>query len=139
MSLATVSVDVPRHVYTRLKNSAAVAKRTVEDVLTSAVSIALPPSPDLPQNIADELAEMIWLSDESLWSATNPAFTQQQQERLADLNHIADQRELIVEEAEEQQVLLTAYECSVLLRAQAFNILSRRGHQIPRYENLATS
>jgi len=110
MSLATVPVDVPQHVYVRLKNSAAIAKRTVEDVLTSAVSIALPPSPDLPEDLANELAEMIWLSDEALWRVTTPKFTAEQQERLAELNHRVALDELTSEETREQQALLTAYE-----------------------------
>lgn len=139
MTLATVPVDVPKHIYTRLKNSATIAKRTVEDVLTSAVSIALPPSPDLPDDIADELAEMIWLSDEALWDQTNPTFTREQQDRLAELNHTNDQRTPTPDECEEQKTLLAAYERSVLLRAQAYNILSRRGHTIPRYPDLAIS
>jgi len=138
MSLATVPVDVPQHVYVRLKNSAAIAKRTVEDVLTSAVSIALPPSPDLPEDLANELAEMIWLSDEALWRVTTPTFTAEQQKRLAELNHRVALDELTSEETREQQALLTAYEHSVLIRSQPFNILNRRGHEIPRYADLAT-
>jgi len=78
-------------------------------------TIMLPPFPDLSEGIAAELAEMIWLSDEALWRATEPTFMQKQQERLAELNHAVDVRSLSSDEVAEQQELLAAYEHSVLV------------------------
>jgi len=137
MTESLVSVQVPEPVYRRLQGAAVAAKRSVGDVLSSAVTVALPPSPDLPEALADELAEMIWLSDESLWQATVPTFTKEQQERLATLNDLSDDRALTTSEKAEQAELLVAYEQSVLRRAQAFAILSRRGHRLPTYSALA--
>jgi hypothetical protein len=137
MTESLVSVPVPEPVYRRLQGAAMAAKRSVSDVLASAVTVALLPSPDLPDALADELAEMIWLSDEALWQATTPTFTKEQQERLARLNDFADDRTLTAAERAEQTALLTAYEQSILRRAQAFAILSRRGHRIPTYSALA--
>lgn len=138
MAIAKIPVDVPKPVYMRLKNIAVIAQRSVEDILTSALSVALPPSPDLPDSIADELSEMIWLSDEALWSVTNPTFTSEQQACLSTLNELVDTRSLTPKEESEQKQLLTAYERAVLLRAQAFAILRRRGHQVPRYADLTS-
>ena len=137
MDIAKIPVNVPKPVYMRLQSIAAIAQRSVEEILTSAVSVALPPSPNLPDAVANELAEMIWLSDEALWSATDPTFTQEQQARLAELNALVDVCSLTTAEKSEQEQLLTAYERSVLLRAQAYSVLSRRGHQISRYTDLA--
>lgn len=137
MTESLVAVQVPEPVYRRLQGAAVAAKRSVGDVLTSAVTVALPPSPDLPEALADELAEMIWLSDEALWQATTPTFTKAQQERLAILNDLSDDRTLTTTEKAEQTELLVAYEQSVLRRAQAFAILSRRGHHLPIYSTLA--
>jgi hypothetical protein len=137
MTESLVAVQVPEPVYRRLQGAAVAAKRSVGDVLTSAVTVALPPSPDLPEALADELAEMIWLSDEALWQATTPTFTKAQQERLAMLNDLSDDRPLTAKEKAEQVELLFAYEQSVLRRAQAFAILSRRGHHLPTYSTLA--
>ena len=138
MTVNKVPVNVPKPLYTRLMNIATLAQRSVEDVLSSAVAVALPPSPDLPDAIADELAEMIWLSDEALWNATNPTFTSEQQTRLASLNALVDKQPLTLQEQIEQAQLLDAYEYSVLRRAQAFSILKRRGHQIPQYSELSS-
>ena len=99
--------------------------------------MALPPLPDLPESIAGELAEMMWLNDEDLRSATKPTFTTAQQQRLADLNDLVDERPLSLEEKAEQEALLVAYERSVLRRAQAVAILARRGHCAPQYSELA--
>ena len=81
-----------------------------------------------------ELAEMIGLSDEALWQATTPTFTKAQQERLSMLNDLADDRPLTAREKVEQMELLFAYEQSVLRRAQAFALLSQRGHRISIHE-----
>ena len=136
VAITKIPVDVPEPLYLRLRNIAAVAQRSIEEILASAVSIALPPSPDLPDGIADELAEMIWLSDEALWTATNPTFTPEQQARLSTLNDLVDERRLNPQEKTEQDQLMIAYERSVLRRAQAFSILRRRRHQIPHYADL---
>ncbi len=133
MADTLVTIEVPEPLYRRLQGAAAAAHRTVADVLTSAVTVALPPSPDLPAPLAAELAEMIWLSDDALRAATQPAFTAQHQERLALLNATADERRLSIAEQQERLRLVDAYEYAVLRRAQAFAILQRRGHAIPDY------
>lgn len=137
MAESLVSIQVPEPLYRRLQGAALVARRSVGDVLASAVTIALPPSPDLREALANELAEMIWLSDDALWQATVPTFLPVHQERLAALNDMADERVLMPAEKDEQTSLLVVYERSVLRRAQAFAILARRGHRIPTYAELA--
>jgi hypothetical protein len=137
MTLATVPIQLPEALYRRLQSAAAVTHRSIDDILASAVSVALPPAPDLPDSLASELAEMLWLSDKALQAATKPTFTPKQQKRLAELNDLVDDRPLTPEEKAEQDKLLLAYERSVLRRAQAFAILARRGHRIPQYSQLA--
>jgi hypothetical protein len=139
MSVATVSVELPEPLYRRLQSAATVAQRSLEEVLASTVAVALPPSPDLPEALANELAEMIWLSDDALRAATKPDFSPSQQERLAELNDLADDRALSPGEETERAELLAAYEWAILRRAQAFQILARRGHRIPTYPELAST
>ncbi len=136
MTVEKIPINVPEPLYLRLQGISVFAHRSVEEILTSAVAVALPPSPDLPPSVANELAEMIWLSDQALWDATIPTFTAKEQTRLAELNDLEDTRALRVDEQQEQAQLLAAYERSVLRRAQAFAILSRRGHQIPQLKDL---
>ena len=136
VAITKIPVDLPEPLYRRLQGVAAFAQRSIEEILASAISTALPPSPDLPDALADELAEMLWLSDEMLWTATDPTFTSVQQIRLTELNDLASERSLTPKEKSEQGQLLAAYDRSVLRRAQAFAILSRRGHQIPQRSEL---
>ena len=99
------------------------------------IDVPLSPSSDLPEALAAELAEMMWLSDEALRHATQPTFTPEQQ-RLAELNDLEDEHPLTQAEQSEQAELLAGYERSLLRRAQAFAVLARRGHQLPAYPDL---
>lgn len=136
MAVATIPVPLPEPLYRRLENAAAVAHRTIDDLLAQTLTVALPPAPDLPETLANELAEMIWLTDDALWSATVPSFMPDQQNRLVILNGVEDERALTPAEKAEQAKLLSAYERSLLRRAQAFAILARRGYRIPTYAEL---
>jgi len=136
VAVATVSVQLPEPLYRKLEGAAAITHRTVDEVLAATLAVALPPAPDLPPGLADELAEMIWLSDEALYAATLATFTHKQQARLAELNAIEDNRSLTELEQTEQVQLLAAYERSILRRAQAFAVLARRNHPVPQYSDL---
>lgn len=136
MAITKIPVDLPEPLYRRLQGIAAFAHRSIEEILASAISTALPPSPELPDTLADELAEMLWLSDEMLWAATDPTFTSTHQNRVTELSDLLGERSLTSEEKAEQEQLLAVYDRSVLRRAQAFAILARRGHQIPKRPEL---
>jgi hypothetical protein len=73
MTTQTVSVGLPRAVFLKLERAAQLTHRTVEKVLTTTVNAALVEHPDLPANLANELAAMHLFSDEALWAATHPS------------------------------------------------------------------
>lgn len=137
MTLSTISVPVPEPLYRRLERVATLTRRSVADTLASAITVVWPAASDLPEPLADELAGMMWLSDAQLRVATRPTFATQQQKRLSELNIAADERPLTESEQAERAHLLAEYERSVLRRAQAFAVLTQRGHRIPRYAELA--
>jgi hypothetical protein len=97
----------------------------------TSLEAVLPPIPDLPSAIADELAAMHLFSDEALWMAATPSFSRSEEQRLAQLNATAGERDLTPVENAEQQTLIAAYRRSVLRRAQALAILAQRGHRLP--------
>ncbi|GAB4577503.1 MAG: hypothetical protein Fur0022_02340 [Anaerolineales bacterium] len=134
-----VTIQISEHLYRQLERVARISKRPVEEVLSLALVIALPPFPALSEVLASELAAMIWMSDRSLWAATQPTFSPDEQDRLAALNDLNDERTLTRQEETERTRLLAAYDRAVLRRAQAFAILSRRGHRIPSYADLANA
>ncbi|HQE93760.1 MAG TPA: hypothetical protein PLH19_13220 [Anaerolineae bacterium] len=131
MTTRMVPVMIPEPLYRRLERTSATIHRPVNDVVATTLAAMLPPSPDLPEALADELSSMVWLSDEKLYSATQPTFTPTMQARLATLNEINDERPLTPSEKKEQMHLLAQYERSILRRAQAYAILAQRGHLLP--------
>ncbi len=131
MSNQTATIEVPLPLFQRLQRVAQNTHRSVEDVLSTTVNTALPSTPDLPAELADELAAMNLLSDQALWAATASAFSPTQQRRLEQLTDIGDQRKLTVAEAAELAQLLEAYDRAVLRRAHALAVLVHRGYELP--------
>lgn len=130
MRETTINVPLPQSTYRKLQRAAELTYRTVNDVLFDVIESSLPTLPDVPSPLDEELAAMRLLSDNALWAATNPSISAAEQARLSQLNQIAGKRALTLPEVAEQEDLLAAYNYSLLRRAQAFAILSQRGHPI---------
>lgn len=136
MTAQTMTIQLPGRLWRRLEYVAQMSHRSVDAVLVAGITATLPAVTGLPEPLADELAAMMWLSDQSLWRATTPTFTADSQVRLAKLNELADQRDLTADEQAEAETLLVAYHRSVLHRAQAFALLAQRGHHLPALDEL---
>jgi hypothetical protein len=132
----TVSVELPRSVFLKLKRAAELTHRSVGEVLVTTVNVALVEPPGLPADLAKELAAMNLLSDEALWAAAYPSLSPAEQFRLSQLNHRAGERPLTKAEQAEQEHLLTGYHGAVLRRAKALAILAQRGHPLPSVSEL---
>jgi hypothetical protein len=131
MTVQTVSVGLPKPVFLKLERAAQLMRRSVEDVLISTVNAALVEPPNLPADLANELAAMHLFSDEALQAAAQPSLSPAEQLRLSQLNHLAGERPLTQAEVAEQADLLAAYHRSVLRRAKSLAILAQRGHPLP--------
>ena len=131
MTIQTTAVVLPQPVYRKLERAAALTHHSVTDILTSVVNASLPDMPDLPNDLADELAALHLLNDEALWAAAQPSLSPAEQMRLSQLNEKAAAQGLTEAETSEQQTLLNAYQLSVLRRAKALAILSQRGYKFP--------
>lgn len=64
--IVTVRLPESALAFRKLKRAAELTYRSVDDVLVSTINAALAASPDLPPDLADELAAMHLLSDEAL-------------------------------------------------------------------------
>ncbi|MEZ4769189.1 MAG: hypothetical protein R2844_12285 [Caldilineales bacterium] len=133
----SVTIQLPDLVYRRLQRAADLTHRSVEEVLVSTVNIALPASEDIPSKVADDLAAMTLLSDDELRSALFSMLTVDQQQRLQELNDIADRRLLTTAEQAELDNLVKLYDIAVLRRAKAMATLAYRGHAIEDELSLA--
>ncbi len=131
----TVSVELPEPIFRRLRHIAEVTHRSVEDVLATTVDAALPQTPGVPPEVADDLAAMAVFSDAALWTAAETTLSPEQQRRLSQLTQEGETRLLPDAEAAELTQLIDAYDRAVLRRAKALALLAQRGFDIsPRLD-----
>ena len=123
----TVNVQVPEAIFHRLQRVAEMTHRPIEDVLATTVNVALPQAPDLPPQLADDLAAMMMFSDEALWAATESSLSPAQRRRLNQLSHAGGRKSLSPAESAELAHLVDLYDRAVLRRARALAILAHRG------------
>ena len=97
----TVSIELPEPIFRRLRHIAEVTHRSVEDVLATTVDAALPHTPGVPAEVADDLAAMALFSDAALWTAAETTLSPEQQRRLNQLMQQGETRLLTDAEAAE--------------------------------------
>ncbi len=130
MTIQSVTLNLPGHLYNRLKRRAEQAHRTVEAELLEVVASAVPVADELPAELNEAISPLALLDDEALWRAARshlPAETAAQMENL----HLKRQREGLTEaEAQTLAGLVRQYERAMLIRAQAAALLKQRGHDV---------
>ena len=134
MSLPTVTtpvtITVPTILFQQLEILAHQQHRSVSDMVCEIVLREVPLLPALPQDVEVELAAFTNLSDEVLWLLARSTLTEAEQEELATLNDLAQQRSLTQAEQAHQQVLVEAYERVMIRRAHAALLLKLRGYDL---------
>jgi hypothetical protein len=132
----TVVVTLPSETVEQLERFARQQQRSVSELVRDLVVQEVPGLLLLPHNVEQELAAFDYLSDDSLWLLAQTVITPQQQQELAALNEVAQQRPLTEEEANRQQVLVDAYDRALVRRAQAVSTLKARGHELTPLLNI---
>jgi hypothetical protein len=127
----TITLHLPDDLYNRVKQYAEQRQRSIEEELLEVVASAVPQDDArLPDDLADELAQLGTLDDAALWRVARSRFPRNAAARLESL-HLQRQRNgLNAEEEVERERLLRQYERAMLLRAQATAILAERGHDV---------
>lgn len=126
----TVTLHLPAPLYRQAQRAAETLHRPVEDVLLEALSTALPPLSGLPQELADDLAELAFLNDAALWDIARSTLAPEHQQQMDDLLTHKGQGELSDTEQKMLDNLLQEYEKHVLRRSQAAVLLQRRGYDM---------
>ena len=125
-----ITLTLPESVLRRAQRAAELTFRSIDDIVASAINVALTVPSDVPHELGEELAAMRFLSDDALWAAAQPSMSPAEQERLHQLNEFGGERTLTPAEKAEQAVLLDAYGRSVLRRAEALVLLQQRGYAV---------
>jgi hypothetical protein len=131
MSVHAVTLSLPEALYQRAREAAQVSKRPLEQVLTQSIALSLPAlEPDLPASARSELAALPLLSDAKLWTIARCEMDKRKQARLQTLAETQKHRLLdLVEKAELSQLMAEA-EWVMLRKAEAYQLLARRGHNV---------
>jgi hypothetical protein len=102
----------------------------VEEILLDAVATALPPLAGLPQELADELSALAFLSDDELWQVARNALPVEHHQQVDDLLARKGRGQLPDSEQQRLDRLLQEYQALVLRRGQAAVLLQRRGYDL---------
>ncbi len=138
MSVRTVTLDLPEHLYERLETQARTATRSVDEVVVQTLARGLPPAveKDLPPALQTELEAMEHLSSETLWRIAESAMNRDKValydmllERHQAGNLTPEGREWLIRLREEAEALM-------LRKAHAYVLLQSRGYELPSLQEL---
>lgn len=125
-----VTVQLPATLYRQVQDRARRLHRSVEGEVVALLTVALPTLDDLPAPLADEMAQLVFLSDAELWRTARSELSLADSERMQELAYKRQRVGLSRREEEEVDELLVRYDRSLLLHAQSMALLKERGHDI---------
>ena len=129
MNRETLTLNVPAGLYSRLKQSADAAQRSIEEELLELLTSALADH-TVPRDLAETVASLSSLEDAQLWEVARSQLTKDASREL-ELLHGKRQREgLSPNEQQRATELEHLFARIVLLRSQAGVLLKRRGHDV---------
>ncbi len=130
MALHTLTIRLPDPLYQQVEQRARQMQRSVEDELVAVVAATLPTLADLPTDIASEIAQLEFLSDDELWQVARTTLSPDESERMQELTLKQQRDGLTPQEQQEAEALLHQYDRTMLVRAQAAALLKERGHDV---------
>ena len=130
--MQTVTIQLPKNIYERIRNVALAQKRPLENLLQDAVAAGLHLVDDLPPHLANEMTALVLLNDQALHQVVGrkiPAARQRKMDSLLDEKQAGRLNET---EKKELDALLAEAERIILVRAQAAALLRQRGYKVNR-------
>lgn len=133
----TVAIQIPEHLYQRLKRLAALTNHSLEQLVVQTLSANVPPLPDdIPDDMRDDLIALEALDDAALWHVAHSMVSAEQHEQLLLLldkhqaGTIADAERAVLAQLQREADRL------MLRKAYAYVLLKWRGHRIPTLAEL---
>ena len=133
MALQTVTVNLPKQVFQKVRQLARNKNRSVEDELVAVVEHALDDGDvwaGVPSDIAGEVEQLRFLDDQHLWRAARLTVAEEKSERMQALSQKQKVEGLTAVEREEIEQLQLLAQRVMLVRAEAAVLLQERGHNI---------
>lgn len=130
MTLQTMTLDLPRPFYNRLKQRAERAQRTVEAELLEVAAVGMQAEEGLSPDLTQLVDSLRFLNDAELWRAAQSRLPTEVATQIEDL-HLKRQFEgLTPNETEVLATLMRRYEQAILARAHAASLLKQRGYDV---------
>ena len=129
MERATIELEVPSAVLEVARSIAEAENSSVEAVLQDGLSRLYADSLHGDMSM-EQLNEF---SDEQLWVIANRRLPWAHDCRWRKLQALNKQGSLTIQQSEEMEELLRAYDRQVLMRSKALALMKRRGHDIDAY------
>ena len=130
MAVQNVTIRMSDQLYHQVEQRAGRMQRSVEEEVVAVVEGALPVLDFLLADIADELGQMVFLTDSELWHAAQTVMTAGENRRMQALVLKRQREGLSPEEEIEAEQLTMRQERVMLLRARAAALLRERGQDV---------
>jgi len=130
MAVQNVTIRMSDQLYHQVEQRAGRMQRSVEEEVVAVVEDALPVLDFLLADIADELGQMVFLTDSELWHAAQTVITAGENRRMQALVLKRQREGLSPEEEIEAEQLTMRQERVMLLRARAAALLRERGQNV---------
>ena len=130
MTLQTMTLNLPRPLYNRLKQRAEQTRRTVEAELLEAAAVGMRAEEELPADLAQVVASLHFLDDAALWRAARSHLPSEAAAELEALHLKRQSAGLTSSEVQTLAGLMHQYERSMLVRAEAAFLLKQRGYDL---------
>ena len=133
----TITLTLPDNVLQPVQRVAQATKRSVEELLVTALQAALPTLEGLPPEVVQPLIALESLDDRTLWRVMLETVPLDQQHRLHDLLLHNQAGRLTDAEREQLTILQQQADLVMLRKARAAVLLRFRGKRVPTLAELS--
>ncbi|KAA0223415.1 hypothetical protein EDS67_25825 [candidate division KSB1 bacterium] len=131
MGLHSVTLEVPENIYASAQRTAKAVRRSLEEVLVTALKTSLPPLDDLPVELLTELTALEHLDNSRLLALAQSTLPHTQQRKLSRLLRKNQAGKLNEREQLVLEALAAESERLMLRKARAYALLKWRGSALP--------
>ncbi|KAB2893781.1 MAG: hypothetical protein F9K28_07475 [Bacteroidetes bacterium] len=130
MTLQTITLKVPEHIYERAQQVAETTDQPLEAVFLHELETAF--LPQLPTDEEAELASLKNLSDDALWTIAREQMTAPLQARMQKLMDKNSRGTITPDEYKELEDLVDRGQRLMLRKSEAAALLTERGYKVTR-------
>jgi hypothetical protein len=134
MSAQQITPSLPDGLYEQLQTAAERSHRSLDELLVEVVAAIAPALGTASSGVRSSLAQVAYLNDAALWQAARSTMAPEQRARLSALHDKQQRSGLDPKEKADEQALLSLYDETLLVRAQAAVLLKQRGYDVANPE-----